>query len=135
MDYELTISDPTTWSRPWTALIRLKSTDESNDRVRLPRRESSRRARHPWWRTRRGRSRAGLHCALRPCSGHPERVEGPVWINAASRADATTETHNPPTREASSDGGADMHVSQDDARYQVNVQRNTEHQWDKRGEQ
>ena len=28
MDYELTVSDPATWSRPWTALIRLKSTDE-----------------------------------------------------------------------------------------------------------
>ncbi len=28
MDYELTVSDPTTWAKPWTALIRLKSTDE-----------------------------------------------------------------------------------------------------------
>jgi hypothetical protein len=28
MNYELTVSDPTTWTKPWTALIRLKSTDE-----------------------------------------------------------------------------------------------------------
>jgi len=28
MNYELTVSDPTTWTRPWTALIRLKSTDD-----------------------------------------------------------------------------------------------------------
>ena len=28
MDYELTVSDPTTWTKPWTALIRLKSTDD-----------------------------------------------------------------------------------------------------------
>ena len=28
MDYELTISDPATWTKPWTALIRLKSTDD-----------------------------------------------------------------------------------------------------------
>jgi hypothetical protein len=28
MDYELTVSDPTTWTRPWTALIRLKAVDE-----------------------------------------------------------------------------------------------------------
>jgi hypothetical protein len=28
MDYEVTVSDPTTWTRPWTALIRLKSTDD-----------------------------------------------------------------------------------------------------------
>jgi hypothetical protein len=28
IDYELTISDATTWTKPWTALIRLKSTDE-----------------------------------------------------------------------------------------------------------
>ena len=28
LDYELTINDPTTWTTPWTALIRLKSTDE-----------------------------------------------------------------------------------------------------------
>ena len=28
LDYELTFNDPATWTRPWTALIRLKSTDE-----------------------------------------------------------------------------------------------------------
>jgi hypothetical protein len=28
MNYELTISDPATWTKPWTALIRLKSTDD-----------------------------------------------------------------------------------------------------------
>jgi hypothetical protein len=28
IDYELTLSDATTWTKPWTALIRLKSTDE-----------------------------------------------------------------------------------------------------------
>ncbi len=28
LDYELTLTDPATWTRPWTALIRLKSTDE-----------------------------------------------------------------------------------------------------------
>jgi hypothetical protein len=28
IDYELTITDPTTWTKPWTALVRLKSTDE-----------------------------------------------------------------------------------------------------------
>jgi hypothetical protein len=28
MDYEVTVSDPTTWTKPWTALVRLKSTDE-----------------------------------------------------------------------------------------------------------
>jgi hypothetical protein len=28
IDYELTLSDATTWAKPWTALIRLKSTDE-----------------------------------------------------------------------------------------------------------
>jgi hypothetical protein len=28
IDYELTITDPTTWTNPWTALVRLKSTDE-----------------------------------------------------------------------------------------------------------
>jgi hypothetical protein len=28
MDYELTVNDPTTWTRPWTALIRLKAVDE-----------------------------------------------------------------------------------------------------------
>jgi hypothetical protein len=28
MDYELTVSDPTTWTKPWTALIRLKSVEE-----------------------------------------------------------------------------------------------------------
>jgi hypothetical protein len=28
MGYELTVTDPATWTRPWTALIRLKSTDE-----------------------------------------------------------------------------------------------------------
>jgi len=28
MDYEVTVSDPTTWTRPWTALVRLKSTDD-----------------------------------------------------------------------------------------------------------
>jgi hypothetical protein len=28
IDYELTITDPTTWTRPWTALVRLKSADE-----------------------------------------------------------------------------------------------------------
>jgi hypothetical protein len=28
MDYELTITDPATWTKPWTALIRLKSTKD-----------------------------------------------------------------------------------------------------------
>jgi hypothetical protein len=28
MDYEVTVSDPATWTKPWTALIRLKSLDE-----------------------------------------------------------------------------------------------------------
>jgi hypothetical protein len=28
IDYELTITDPATWTRPWTALVRLKSADE-----------------------------------------------------------------------------------------------------------
>jgi hypothetical protein len=28
IDYELTVSDAITWTKPWTALIRLKSTDE-----------------------------------------------------------------------------------------------------------
>ena len=28
MDYEVTLSDPTTWTRPWTALVRLKSTED-----------------------------------------------------------------------------------------------------------
>ncbi len=28
LDYELTFNDPATWTKPWTALIRLKSTDE-----------------------------------------------------------------------------------------------------------
>ena len=28
LDYELTIDDPTTWTQPWTALIRLKSSEE-----------------------------------------------------------------------------------------------------------
>jgi hypothetical protein len=28
MDYEVTVSDPTTWTKPWTALIRLKATDD-----------------------------------------------------------------------------------------------------------
>ena len=28
IDYELTITDPATWTRPWTALVRLQSTDE-----------------------------------------------------------------------------------------------------------
>jgi hypothetical protein len=30
IDYELTMDDPTTWTRPWTAMIRLKKT---NDRI------------------------------------------------------------------------------------------------------
>ena len=28
LDYEVTFNDPATWTKPWTALIRLKSTDE-----------------------------------------------------------------------------------------------------------
>jgi hypothetical protein len=28
MDYELTVNDPTTWTRPWTALIRLKAASD-----------------------------------------------------------------------------------------------------------
>jgi hypothetical protein len=28
IDYEITVDDPTTWTRPWTALIRLKSTPD-----------------------------------------------------------------------------------------------------------
>jgi hypothetical protein len=28
IDYELTVNDPTTWTRPWTALVRLKSTED-----------------------------------------------------------------------------------------------------------
>ena len=28
LDYELTVSDPATWTKPWTALVRLKATDE-----------------------------------------------------------------------------------------------------------
>ena len=28
LDYEITVSDPTTWTKPWTALIRLKSTTD-----------------------------------------------------------------------------------------------------------
>ena len=28
LDYQLTIDDPTTWTTPWTALIRLKASDE-----------------------------------------------------------------------------------------------------------
>ena len=28
MLYEITIDDPTTWTRPWTAMIRLRQTDE-----------------------------------------------------------------------------------------------------------
>ena len=28
LDYEITVDDPTTWTRPWTAMVRLKRTDE-----------------------------------------------------------------------------------------------------------
>jgi hypothetical protein len=28
IDYEITVSDPTTWARPWTALVRLARTDD-----------------------------------------------------------------------------------------------------------
>jgi len=28
LDYQLTIDDPTTWTKPWTALVRLKASDE-----------------------------------------------------------------------------------------------------------
>jgi hypothetical protein len=28
LDYEITVEDPTTWTRPWTAVIRLKPSDE-----------------------------------------------------------------------------------------------------------
>jgi hypothetical protein len=28
LDYQLTVDDPTTWTRPWTAVIKLKASDE-----------------------------------------------------------------------------------------------------------
>ncbi len=28
IDYEITVADPTTWTRPWTAVVRLKRTDD-----------------------------------------------------------------------------------------------------------
>ena len=29
MHYEVTLTDPTTWTRPWTAMVRLKKTDDA----------------------------------------------------------------------------------------------------------
>jgi hypothetical protein len=28
LDYEITVNDPTTWTKPWTAVVKLKSTDD-----------------------------------------------------------------------------------------------------------
>ena len=68
MDYELTVSDPTTWTKPWTALDSTEVDRRSPDRVRLPRGESPRRARHSRRRSRRGEVVRGIRSLKMPTS-------------------------------------------------------------------
>ena len=52
--YEMTMSDPTTWTQPWTAEMPLKTVERASLRMGLPRREFPHHERHA-----RGRSIAG----------------------------------------------------------------------------
>ena len=39
LQYEVTVDDATTWTKPWTVMIRMKRTAGQDLRIRLPRRE------------------------------------------------------------------------------------------------
>ena len=45
IDYAITVDDPTTWTKPWTTVIRLKRSAQRLFRIRLPRRQLRDRAR------------------------------------------------------------------------------------------
>ena len=60
IDYEITLDDPTTWTRPWTAMMPLKQRSERILRVRVPRGKSpdaGHARRQPGLTTRRLKSR------------------------------------------------------------------------------
>ncbi len=72
MDYQITIDDPTTWTKPWTAVIRLKQSTDRLYEYRVPRRQFRDPARHVRGRARQGAgSLAGAPIATgnRPAPG------------------------------------------------------------------
>ena len=73
LHYEMTVTDPTTWTRPWTAMVPLSRSQGRPVRVRLS----------------RGQHRYDRHSGWRPCRGG-DGFRGEPIVSLAARGAATS---------------------------------------------